>query len=128
MSLFIEGLLTFLSTSGTVAVDRVYPMKLPQKATLPAITYQMVSNPLEPTHSGPSTLRHPRFQLNCWSTSYLEAAGLADEVISRLDGFRGLMGGTKVHASLAQDGQDNYDPETGRFWLNVDVIIWHKKP
>jgi hypothetical protein len=128
MSLFIEGLVTFLSNSGTAAADRVFPMKVPQGEELPCITYKLISDPGEPTHSGPSSLRHPRFQLDCWGNNYLEAATLADEVISRMDGYKGLMGGTLVHASFLEDARDNHDPETGRHWLSVDVIIWQKKP
>lgn len=128
MSLFIEDLFTFLSDSGTSAGNRVFPARIPQGQTLPAITYRLVSNPGEPTHSGPSSLRHPRFQLDCWGNTYLEAAGLAEQVVGLLDGYRGLMGGTQVHAGLLEDARDNDDPETGRRWVSVDVIIWQRKP
>ncbi|MBI2758792.1 MAG: DUF3168 domain-containing protein [Chloroflexi bacterium] len=130
MTLFAEALFTFLTSAGTSAGSRIYPQQLPQGVTLPAIRYQKISDPSDATMTGPSALRHPRYQLDCYAdgdNAYLSAAALADQVITALDGYSGVMSGITVFASFQQDTRDNYDTETGRFWQSVDLIIWHQK-
>jgi hypothetical protein len=128
MTLLIEGLFSYLSTANTAAGSRIYPKRLPQTPTLPAITYFEVSDPPEHTHSGPSKLRHPRYQLGCWAADYIGSKSLAEEVKTKIEGYSGSMGGVTVNVSLIEDGGDNEDPDTGRWWVNLDVIIWHQKP
>lgn len=120
-----EDLFSFLSDQGTAAASRIYPNVLPQKVTLPAVRYFQVSDPPERTQEGRSALRHPRFQLDCFADTYLEAKGLAQQVAIILDGYRGVMGSGYCHAGFQEDERDNYDPETGRHWVSVDVVIWH---
>ena len=125
MTLFVEGLFSFLSKGGTSAESRVYPLKLPQGVTLPAIMYFQVSNPFEHSHDGASKLQHPRFQMDCWASTYLEAKTLANELLELIDGYAGMMGAATVHAAFAEDQRDNWDPDTGRHWVSVDVVIWN---
>ena len=125
--MFVEDLFTFLSDAGTTAGSRVYPLQLPQGVVLPACTYSQVSDPPEHTHSGRSSLRRPRFQINCWGETYLAAKTLAAEVIALLDGFSGTMGSTTAYAGFVEDGRDNMDPVTGRHWVGVGVVIWHRE-
>ena len=66
MSLFVEDLFTFLSSNVASVASRIYPNKLPQSPTLPAIRYFQVSEPFEHSHDGPSGFHHPRFQLDCF--------------------------------------------------------------
>ena len=126
MTIFKQALFAYLSTMGSTAGNRVFPVQLPEKAQLPAITYIQVSDPPEHTQSGPSKLRHPRFQIDCWGTTYLDASNLADEMAA-LEGFSGSMGSFEVGASFVEDGRDNYDPNSFRHWVSVDVIIWYSK-
>src|SRR5262245_4437310 len=98
MTLLVEDFFTFLSTAGTNAGNHIYPQQLPQGPTFPAIRYLQVSDPPEHTHSGRSSLRHPRLQLDCFDVDtdghdgYLGAKQLADQVIALMDGFKGSMG------------------------------------
>lgn len=123
--MFVEGLFSFLSNGGTTAGERVYPLTLPQGVTLPAIAYFLVSNPFEHSHDGPSKLQHPRYQMDCWAGTYLEARILASELLGRIDGYKGMMGVSTVHAAFAEDERDNWDPDTGRHWVSVDVVVWN---
>ena len=128
MTIFVEGLFDFLSDSGLSCGSRIYPSTLPQGVTLPAIVYSLVSNPPEMTQSGPSSLRYPKYQLDCYADgedAYLDAARLADQVITVIDGYTGLMGSITVHAGFRDEMRDNHDPETSRYWVSVDVILWH---
>ncbi len=131
--MFVEDLFSFLSDQGTSAAAGIYGQQLPQVPTFPAIRYFQVSDPPEHTHSGRSSLRHPRFQLDCFDQDaeghdgYLGAVRLASEVITALDGYRGRMGNTTCYAGFEENARDNFDPETNRHWVSVDVEIWHKE-
>lgn len=128
MTEFVEDLFTFLSDAGTDAGGRIYPQQLPQGVTLPACRYFRVSNPKDHSHSGPSTLKRPRFQIDCYASDYLGAVMLAGQVETNLDGYRGAMGSYTVGAAFVEEaGKDDYDPETGRHRVSVDVVIWNKE-
>lgn len=128
MKTFVEELFAFLVNAGTSAGSNIFPNRLPQKVSLPAVRYFRVSNPLEYTHSGVSKLKNPRFQLECFASRYLEAYQLAEQVVGALSGYRGSMGSHNVEATFADDaGKDDHDPETGRHRVIVDVIIYHKE-
>lgn len=123
--MFVEDLFSFLSDQATAAGSRIYPNILPQGATLPAIKYFQVSEPPEHTHSGRSALHHPRWQLDCYAITYIEARRLAEQTITAIDGFSGAMGSSGCQAGFQEDARDNHNPETGRHWVSVDVEIWY---
>lgn len=131
MTVFAEDLFTFLSGGGTLAASRIYPNTFPQGVVLPAIKYFLVSDPPEHTQSGPSNLRHPRYQFDCYADGndgYLNAALLANQVIALIDGYTGAMGAATVYVGLREDtARDNFDPELNRHWVSFDVTIWHRK-
>ena len=127
MTLFVEDLFAYLAAAGTSAEERFHPFTLPQQPTFPAATYTQVSSPRNYTHSGLTNLRQPRFQFDCYSTDYLAAHQLANEIKDALDIFA-IRGGFSVQASFIEDdGRDNHDPETGRYWVSVDAIIQTSK-
>lgn len=131
--MFVEDLFSFLSDQGTDAASRIYPNQIPQGATYPAVKYLQVSDPPEHTHSGRSSLRHPRIQLDCFDEDteshdgYLGAKQLAQQVINALDGYKGAFGSTTCYAGFSENAQDNFDPDTNRHWVSVDIEIWHKE-
>ncbi len=126
MTLFDEDLFGYLSTSGTAAGDRIYPMSLPQDVILPAIVYFRVSPGLEYTHSGLSKHREPRYQLDCYDETYLKACQLAEELIDRIGGYRGQMGNRSVEASFIEGGPNDWEPETGRHRASLDVVLHYQ--
>ncbi|MCL4528668.1 MAG: DUF3168 domain-containing protein [Chloroflexi bacterium] len=128
MSEFAEALFAYLSGQGTSAGARIYPGALPQGVTLPAIRYFKVSDPGEPTMTGPSTLNHPRYQLDCIADGddgYLKAQILATQVITVLDGYSGAMSPFTVYAGFQNDARDSYDPNIFRHTVSVDIVLWY---
>lgn len=111
-----------LSTfAGLVALvgTRSYPLLLPQNPTLPAITFQKISNVREQAHSGDSSLQHPRYQFSCWAETYAEAWAVAEQIRLALQGITSAGGG------FYENAVDLYDPETGWYHVPVDITIWH---
>lgn len=98
MAILEEGLLAYLSTySGLTSLisTRVFPMIIPQAATLPCVTYQRVSTPRELSHDSSgiaNELAHPRFQFDAWATTLSSAKAINEQIRAALNGRRGVTG------------------------------------
>jgi len=104
---------------GTDAGSRVYPLRLPQGATLPAICYMRVDGPSLVSHGGYSGLSHPRYQLDCYASSYLAVEALAEQL---RDGLNAQRWGATSFVENELDGEE--DPEAGIYRRIVDVVLW----
>lgn len=105
------------------AGGRVYPLTLPQGTTMPALVYQQVSGGRLRSHGG--SFGRPRWQIDCWASTYAEARTLAGEVESCLEAYRGAMGGEQVKISFVENEHDAYEPEARLYRVIVDVIVWN---
>jgi hypothetical protein len=72
-----------------IVSNRIYPMVLAQKATLPAIRYQRISGIPEHSHDGVSGFEVAVMQVDCYAETYLGAIALRDAVQAGMDGFNG---------------------------------------
>lgn len=125
---FEEGLFEYLDNHAGLSMEvdsRIYPVLLPQKVTLPAVTYTRLATP-RLLEFEQSFLPHPTFQFDCWAESYSRAKDVADQVVSALDIYRGTMGAYTVEASIVQSERDGYDAATGIHHIMVDVEIWYE--
>jgi len=105
---------------------RIYPMKLPQGWTLPAITYQRVSGVREHNLSGPSGRARPRFQIDCWDDDYLDAKDLANKVRLCLDGFKGdINTESDVGGIILEADRDIWEESINVYRISMDFIIPH---
>ncbi|MCX6023000.1 MAG: DUF3168 domain-containing protein [Chloroflexi bacterium] len=125
----IAARMTGFSGLSALVAARVYPVRLPQGATLPAVTYQRVSGQRTHTVGGRSNLARHRYQMSCWADSHKVAAAVAEQVRLCWDGFVGVIGtspGLSVQA-LVDNDQDMDDPETQTYHIPVDVLIWYEE-
>ena len=126
------GLYAYLTAnSGVSAIvsTRLYPLKLPQGATLPALAYQLISNarPHDIT-AGPTGHAFPRFQITSYAESYSAAKSLAAAVRSALDGYRGAMGSETGVGGVALIGErDSFETETEYPSVQQDYLIPHSE-
>ncbi len=119
-----EALFAYLSGhSGVkgICADRIYPLRMADKAAFPCIVYHLVSNPREISHSGNSGLANPRFQLDCYADDYLKAKQLAQQCVSALHGYKG----GEIQAAFIEDENDLLETDTRVYRVAVDVKIWH---
>lgn len=70
---------------------RIYPLHLPQDATLPAIIYRWVSDTEGFNLDGADGLVSPRIQFDVFSETYTEMETVSDLLKTRLNGFRGTI-------------------------------------
>ena len=124
--LFEEALPLFLKADAGVKAQvaaRVYPLKMPQKVPLPALTYQKVSGPRLQTQQGPS-LANPRIQFSCWGAGYGDAKKTADAVRKALRYFTGGDDFTSTRG-LQENEVDVFDDDTGFFGVHIDFVFLH---
>lgn len=107
--------------------DRIYPQVLPQDPTLPAVTYRRISAIRVRSQDGPSGVARPRYQLDAWSRSYAEADAVAAAVRTRLDGYRGDIGGETIQGAFADVDRDLYDEALRLHGRSADYLVWHEE-
>lgn len=125
------GLFTLLShdpgISGLVA-SRVYPVILPPGATMPAITYQVVSGQTKPglTTRG---MQRWRLQVDCWGESYLDAATARKAVVKLLDMHNvTLSDGTRLQAAIFIQPIDFYAGENELYRCGAEFYLYFHFP
>lgn len=108
------ALIAYLETAATTAGDRIYPLRLDQDATYPALTVQMVSEPKHDDHSGLTGESEARYQITAWSPDVLEAKTLAGEVEDAMTGVAGTtLGDYEVAYVGFEGGPDLFDGDAG---------------
>jgi RNase P/RNase MRP subunit POP5 len=117
-------------TSAVTALvgQRVYPEQLPQKPTLPAITYSQVSAVRVRDLSGPAGKARRRISFSCWATTHDMAHQVADALRQSIDPFYGDMHGASIHSIILENEFDLFEEETGTVGLYrviQDYIIAH---
>jgi hypothetical protein len=109
--------------------SRCFPGKLPQGTVKPSYVYTLISDPGDYHNDGPSTLAHPRYQLDAWAQTLDAATSLANLIKDRIDGYRGEMGSGATLVNVRgvfrdASGREEFD-ETARLWRNGrDYLIW----
>lgn len=112
------------SMAGVTALvgTRIYPMKVPQGAVLPFITYRRISRTPVNWVRGTSTTNFLRIQVNCWAANYdgalaLAAAVRGDEDPDAPTGLSGWNDGVSEvwHLETEIDDAENITPGRDEF-------------
>lgn len=99
---------------------KVYPMVIPQKIKVPAITYQRVTTEPSNVKDGPSTLDVNQIDIDSWADTYDEAKDLAAAVRAALDRLPDATYNGDILQSIAFDNQvDDFSeiPDQPRFHI-----------
>lgn len=117
-----SDLYTRLSTfAGLTALvsTRIYPSRLPDNPTLPAVVYTRITT----THvlaSGDVPLVRARMQIDVWDDSYLDVVAVAAQVHAALD----MASPTGLVATIPENDSDDYDSEALLHRKRMDFWIW----
>lgn len=123
-----EALYSRLTATGAVTAlcsTRIYPAKIPQEATLPAVAYQRISARRVRAHAAPTGLARVRVQVVCVARSYSEVKGLSAAVRRALEGVIGTVGGVGVQGSWLETDADEYGDAEGLHSVRMDFMLWH---
>lgn len=136
-----EAIRSYLLADVAIAAQvggRVYPLKLPQpKAGItqyPAIVLSRISGIRFGHLRGGGSLARPRYQVDCWASTYQSAARLGNLCRRRIDGFAGIWSDdespdTSVRVSVGFDSeQDLFEEEIngGLFRHSADYFVFHQ--
>ena len=110
---------------GAGSASRIYPNKIPQEATLPAVAYQRVSTRRVKAHAAPTGLARVRVQVTCVARTYSEVKGLAVVVRKALEGVMGTVGGLALQGSWLETDADEYGDAEGLHSVRQDFMVWH---
>ena len=112
---------------GDLVANRIYPIKLPQNPTLPAMTYRVISG----MEHHNIDVAYPRFQFNCWGDTYSDARGLADATKQAFQRMKSVIGGTSgkamIQGVVLNDIDMSYEMDTQLYGVFVDVRLIYKK-
>jgi hypothetical protein len=106
--------------------DRIYPVRLPEGAVLPAIVWQRISAARTYTHDPFDETKawtQARVQFSCWHWTALGAIELGEAVLTALSGYSGQMEGELIGAAMADFELDDYEAETRLYRRLVDFLI-----
>jgi hypothetical protein len=127
----LADLVSFLEEAPAISAiveDRIYPQILPQRSTLPAITYNQVSAVRVEDLSGPAGKARRRISINCWAATDTGAEALADAVRQSLNGFHGWMRDTKIGSTRLDEEVYLFEQDAGTvgiYRVVQDFIIAH---
>ena len=112
---------------GSTTSMRLYPLAVPQTATLPAMAYQKISSPKEQSQSGSSHLARSRFQLTLIAETYAGVKALATAVKQCWDDYHGTVSGVRIdHCSIDNDTDSQIERQaTAVPVVRIDVLVWH---
>jgi hypothetical protein len=131
----IEELITAVmkndATIAGIVGARIYPLRVPQDADMPAITYQKISGRWHVQMSGPHNMSEERFQINCWETTYAGVKALADAVRAALNGYDSTINVVEVHIITLENETDLVVEipdirSTRRYSRALDFLAWYK--
>ncbi len=122
------GLRTHLIADAPVTalvVARIYPLKLPQSPTYPALTYEIISDIPHRALAGDSDLERVRARIHCWAATYSGAIDLAAKVRTAVGDFSGLMGTTTVRSVKFETWNDIFEDVPEVYRRVADFFIAH---
>lgn len=102
---------------------KTFAFKLPNQATLPAITFFKVSAPRDQTQQGPSGLVSARFQVSSWGINYTAAKTLSQLVRLALDGYRGYLNNVRIDGIELMNEMDGNEAEPNVFQTIMDFRV-----
>lgn len=116
----IEAALRTILTGNTpvnnVVSGRIYPVRTPDNATFPCISYQRVSTQREHTLESAGNFTSCFFQLDIWCPRVSGSQGGADmaqdlarKVQTALDGYRGTVTGVDIQGILSENESHGYE-------------------
>lgn len=117
--------LTADSSIEALVGERIYPIIIPQaELGRPALTYSQESGSYLEQLDGNNDLRFAEFEINCWSTSYLQARTIAATVDSVFTGYRGTFGSHTVESIRKSSDYDvGLEDDTGLYRVTLRFTI-----
>ena len=106
---------------------RIYPLKLKQRATMPAVTYQRISGPRISAMGADPGVASPRVQIDCWGGTYASSKAVATQVRGALQRYRGTVAAVEILAVFIESDLDIFEPDAELYRVSTDYVFWHRE-
>jgi hypothetical protein len=111
-----------------LVTSRVYPVRAPQGAIMPCITYQRISAPQRDANFGADTgIAWPRFQITGWASQYSEAKTLGTAIRHAFQRYRGTLLGVEILDGVIEMDEDIRDDAAQLWGAATDVTLKHRE-
>ena len=121
-----EEMRTYLLSIPGVAAEitaRIYPAPMPQGTTLPAVTYQAISDVQNYSNGNDTCYRLMRYQIDTFAATQQEAARVDDTLRAALSGHAGQWGAHDIGFVRRGTSSSHYEPETKLRRVRSDYLI-----
>ena len=107
---------------------RIYPSKLPQDVTFPALCYLKISETSEHIFGGDIEARTARIQVSAFADNYYGVKNISKQIKAALRRYAGTIGTVTIEDILIEGGEmDLYEPETGIHHIPIDASVIYKE-
>jgi hypothetical protein len=113
----IHAILTNSASVADIVGNGVYPMVIPQRGKLPAVTYMRVSSQYDTSVDGTGSRLTARVQIDCWCRSYSEAKRLSEAVRNAM----------VAAGHLVQSERDGFEDDLYIYSVGMDFSCRHKE-
>lgn len=111
---------------GALIGTRCYPLVIPQDASLPAVTYQIISSAPQITHSGSAGIVETRVQFTIAADEYAQTKAVDLALRALFDGVTfEVIGGPAVMLARVDNALDDFEAVNAEPFARCDVILWH---
>jgi hypothetical protein len=101
---------------------RIYPLTIPDKEPLPAVTYFIVSDVPEHAMGADADIETIRLQISCWADDYDAAKAIEVQVKTALSRYRG----GNIKDCFFDNSLDLYDGNEDIYHIPIDFIVFFK--
>lgn len=131
MSVLEEGLVAYVEAQ-VAAAGKGYPIEVPQDATFPAWAYTLIDDDQLLHHQGGTGFYSARIQIDLMAqetggdSDYAILKGLASDMRTALDGFKGSWSGVQIKyckTTLSDDWADIHRLPVQRFDVRINYKL-----
>lgn len=102
---------------------RMYPVKLPQDVTYPALTYAVIAAPREHLMVADAGVIGALIQVSVWAETMATAKALAIQVAASLNRFHGTVLGVVIQETWIENESDGWEDEAKVYHIPIDVRV-----
>lgn len=110
---------------------RIYPDEVPQGKLYPAVFYMTVSDVKDHFITEISSLEAPNIQLTTYADAKDDAAAVAEEIKTAINGYQGTLSGITIQCiKLINEMPSMYksaDGTTKIYTHDLEFEVWHEK-
>lgn len=125
-----EAVLEVLKLDGQVMFltgGRIFQEQLAQGAVMPALSYQLISDPSENSHQGPEGLAEARMQFDIWGDTKQQTYALSLAVRKAFAGRHSTNAGVQLQGAFKDNETTLFDTDIRKRRRVLEMLIWHSE-